>query len=358
MRTVLALGLLALLAAPALADGEMKAGTVCDLLTAKHSRPYSLYVPSNYSPRVSWPLVISSHGRGGSGKGEIGAWVGLAKEHGFIVACPDMCSATVNRPPTSKLPAHEEDDEVVLSIVEEVGAKFRLNRRAVMITGFSGGGNPSYYSGLRHPDVFTHICTRGGNFAPQQIPADEAVKAAGRKRLTIFIFYGDNDHPLILGTPEAPGQAKQAFDALKAAGYENVTIEEVAGMGHQSRPEKAADWFGAFLEAGKKMFRAGDEADEMLDDARAEIADGKIKNALRTLDKLEKHEKKNELEGRADAERAKIEAMGQARIEEAKKAWSAGDSSEAVKILGLVIRDFRGLPCEEHAKELKKEWEE
>ena len=116
-----------------------------------------------------------------------------------------MCTATVDRPPTSKLAPEVEDEEVLLSIFNEVAANFRVNRRAVMVTGFSGGGNPSYHTGLRHPDVITHICTRGGNFAPQQMPTDEKVLAAGKKRMQIYIYYGDNDHPLILGEGGKPG---------------------------------------------------------------------------------------------------------------------------------------------------------
>jgi poly(3-hydroxybutyrate) depolymerase len=148
------------------------------LTTEKHGRGYVLFVPSKYSKRSSWPLVVSSHGRGGSGAGEMRAWRGLANKHGFIVACPDTVTATHDREPTSSLSPSQEDDEVLMSIIEAVSARFRVNRRAVMITGFSGGGNPSYHSGLRHPEVFTHICTRGGNFAPQQIPTDEAVLEA------------------------------------------------------------------------------------------------------------------------------------------------------------------------------------
>ena len=33
--------------------------------TKKHDRAYALFVPSKYSRKSSWPLVISSHGRGG-----------------------------------------------------------------------------------------------------------------------------------------------------------------------------------------------------------------------------------------------------------------------------------------------------
>ncbi len=359
MRYALALAAAAwLLAGGAAAEEPLKPGSVLHLTSKKHAHPYSLYVPANYAPQVSWPLVLSSHGRGGDGKGEIGQWTGLAKQHGFIVACPDMCTATVDRPPTSKLEPAVEDEEVLLSIYEEVCANFRVNRRAVMVTGFSGGGNPSYWTGLRHPDLITHICTRGGNFAPQQMPAEEKVRAAGVKRLHVYIYYGDNDHPLILGEGGNPGQAQMAYDALKKAGYEDVKIEKIAGMGHESRAAIAAAWFGEYLAAHKKQFVAGDKADEMLAEVDALLGKEKWRDAVRGLLKLEEHEKKSEIPPISGPARERLTKVAADLVAEAKKAQDAGEAGEALKIIGKVTRDFKGLAPYEEAKELEKAWKE
>jgi len=339
-------------------DPTMKAGSVLHRTSKKHAHPYSLYVPSNYSPKVSWPLVVSSHGRGGAGRKEIGQWTGLAKEFGFIVACPDMCTATVNRPPNSKLEPSVEDEQVVLSIYEEVAGSFRVNPRAVMLTGFSGGGNPSYWTGLRHPDLVTHICTRGGNFAIQQIPRAENLLAAGRKTIRIYIYYGENDHPLILGKDGETGQAQGAYDALTKAGYEHVAIEKIAGMKHQSRPRIAAEWFGGFLKANRKRFLAGDKADGILEKARAAMAKEKYRNALRELKKLAALEGKEGLAARSEAEFAAVQKVAEGMIAEAKLAHDGDDTKEAMKILGKVARDFKGVPAADEAKRLKKEWME
>jgi poly(3-hydroxybutyrate) depolymerase len=363
MRTILAAAALALALALApsavLAAGpKLKTGTVHHLKSKKHARDYALFVPSNYSPKVSWPLVISSHGRGGSGKGEMKRWSGLAKSHGFIAVCPDMLTATTeqHRQGTSKLSRAEEDDEVLLSIYEEITAQFRVNRRAVMITGFSGGGNPSYWTGLRHPDLITHICTRGGNFAPQQIPPDEKLLKAGRKKLTIFIFYGQFDHELILGKEGNPGQAQTAYDALKKAGYENVTIEKVAGMKHESRPKKAADWFGGFLKANRKKFLAGDQVDGLIEDAKESIGKKKYGAAIRSLKKAGDIEKKNGLDPRAAAEMEKVNAIAARLVADAKRMQAGGDTAGAMKLIAKVKRDFRGVPARDEALKLEKEW--
>jgi len=349
--------LVALAAAPLPAAGKkLETGKILHLKSEKHSRPFSLFVPGNYSPKVSWPLVVSSHGRGGRGKNEIGAWTGLAKSHGFIVACPDMLTATNDLTGTSGKPPAVEDEEVLLSMIETISAEFRVNRRAMMITGFSGGGNPSYWTGLRHPGIFTHICTRGGNFAPQEIPSDEKVVAAGRDRLRVFIFYGEFDHELILGKDGQPGQAKQAYDALRKAGYKHVTIEKVPGMKHQSRPKKAAEWFGEHLTKNRKLFAAGDQIDALIDDAKASLAKKNYRKALRSLKKARGIEEKSGLASRAEGELDDLNDIGMKMIGEAQEAHSAGETGEAMKIIGKVTRDFRGLPVYEEALALKKEW--
>ncbi|MDF1701727.1 MAG: alpha/beta hydrolase-fold protein [Planctomycetota bacterium] len=337
-------------------DKAPPTGKVVEQTTAKHARAWSLYVPSQYSTKKSWPLVISSHGRGGSGKGEMRAWQGLANRHGFIVACPDMVTATNHRPAKSKLAPSTEDDEVLLEIHATITKHFRVNPRAVMVTGFSGGGNPSYHSGLRHPEVFTHICTRGGNFAPQQIPGNDAVIAAGRKHLRIYIFFGDKDHVLIVGDPDGTGQAFTAKAALEKNGYEHIEFERVEGMKHQSRPDKAAAWLGAYVDAHKKAFKAADQSDALIEKAQAARAKGKTKDAVKHALKARQIERKNKLSERSARVLDELEKAARARLDEAQALADAGDTKGALKRAAAIKRDCRGLEAAEAAAALEKAW--
>ena len=49
---------------------------------------YSLFVPSDYSPEQSWPLVIALHDEGGKGEEYIQTWLEEAKKRGLILLCP------------------------------------------------------------------------------------------------------------------------------------------------------------------------------------------------------------------------------------------------------------------------------
>lgn len=346
---------LGLLTAPTSAAKEapLKPGKVHKLTTKKHDRAWSLLVPSKYSAKKSWPLVISSHGRGGSGAGEMRGWQGLANKHGFIVACPDMCTATHNRPTKSNLSPSKEDDEVLMEIFETVCAQFRVNRRAVMVTGFSGGGNPSYHSGLRHPDVFTHICTRGGNWAPQHLPHAEQVIAAGKEHLQIYVFWGEKDHVLIIGEPHGTGQAYQALKALKAAGYKNIKEEQIPAMGHKSRPDLAATWFGEFIAKNAKRFKAGDKIDNALAKAEALSAKKRYASAVKLVLKAAADEKKHGLRAHSLKLRNELEEAGRAQLAEAEKQKESGDLKGAAKAASKIAREFKGLEVATAAKALQ-----
>lgn len=349
----LAIGLL-LLCGPVEAKNDWKPGKVLALKSAKHDRAFSLYIPSKYSSKKSWPLVLSSHGRGGAGNKEIRGWQALANKHGFIVACPDMVTATNHRPKTSSLPAEQEDDEVLMSIYDAITEQLRVNKRAVMITGFSGGGNPSYHTGLRHPDRITHICTRGGNFSPQQVPRDKRTIDAGKSSTSIYIFYGEKDHPLIVGENGQNGAAKNAYEALTKAGYENVVIEEVPGMKHESRPGTAAAWFGAWVAENEKMFKAGDKADGVIAKADAAQAKKKLPDVIKHLKKAHDIQAKAGLPLSAKARLDAIEAEGKTAFDALKEMGDGGAVEAALKGLRSLAKEYRGLPIAKEAATLIK----
>jgi poly(3-hydroxybutyrate) depolymerase len=217
--------------------------------TPVHKMPLSWYIPASSADKESVPLVLSYHGKGGTNAGEIGGWVALAEKHGFVVACPKSYFAGGDRPADDKRPLGPirelEDAVAVVQMLEE---KRGIDERFIMATGFSGGGLPSYTAGLLRPDMFRFVCSRCGNF-PAPIIAAARQQAATQPQLArsidaavanvhFYFFYGEKDHPVILQI-DAPRQL-QFFEAVKAPHF---TKEMVPGMGHDSRPDKAAEWF-------------------------------------------------------------------------------------------------------------------
>jgi dienelactone hydrolase len=213
--------------------------------TPLHKMPLSWYVPASSADKDRVPLVISYHGKGGTNVGEIGSWTDLAEKHGFVVACPKSYFAGGDRPADDKRPLgpiRELEDAV--TVVEMLKEKRGIDERFIMATGFSGGGLPSYTAGLLRPDVFRYVCSRCGNFpapvvaaAPTQPEIARSIDAAVAN-VHFYFFYGEKDHPVILQM-DAPRQLR-FFEAVKARHFKK---ELVPGMGHDSRPDKAAEWF-------------------------------------------------------------------------------------------------------------------
>ena len=105
-------------------------------------------------------------------------WPALAEAYDVIVACPDMTGAygyggqpcdSVSLSP-ARFVEWANDETAILGIVSELKGIYNIDSSRIMLTGFSGGGNVVHYVGLRHPELFTAICARHGNFVPELAP--------------------------------------------------------------------------------------------------------------------------------------------------------------------------------------------
>lgn len=156
---------------------------------------YWAYVPSWYRDDRPWPLVITLHGTYGfdSSDAQIKEWKALAEKRGFIVAAPQLQSVQ------GVLPVPEDwrrddlkaDEQAILSLREHMLRTYNIHPRAVLLTGFSAGGYPMYYTGLRNPETFSALVARGCNSEPEMfadIPLTEAAK-----NLPIIIIHGKDD---------------------------------------------------------------------------------------------------------------------------------------------------------------------
>ncbi len=117
------------------------------------TQTYFLYLPSNYTPSRSWPLVLALHGvapnDGGSYAADVrDAWAPVAAAAGFIVAAPvadkvgyDVPSQTYyvtwSVPPTSG----PTDYDFFAALRTDVEGAYNIERTRRYGWGFSSGGN-------------------------------------------------------------------------------------------------------------------------------------------------------------------------------------------------------------------------
>lgn len=170
---------------------------------------YHVYVPSYYSDDSEWPLVVTLHGTNpwdGQTR-QIVEWRDTAEKYGLIVVAPKLSSTqglipavpSVSHASATKL---ARDEKVILSVIADVRSKWRIARRAadpngvegkdlVLLTGFSSGGFPLFYVGLRHPEMFDMLIARDVNCTMELLESIPLTDAA--KTLPILIFWGQDE---------------------------------------------------------------------------------------------------------------------------------------------------------------------
>ncbi len=228
----LLLGALALLTAGCPVTQRLDTPASPEFLTEPQTGArYWLYVPSNYTDQKTWPMVVTLHGTygwDGPMRQEM-EWRNLAEENGFIVAAPYLYSVQGILPTVKALWYRdlEKDERNILSLIDHLSRKYRIDAEAIMLTGFSAGGYPLYYTGLRNPERFNLLIARACNCdikILEKIPITPKMQEQN-----VVIFWGKAD-PLPI-----KNQSWAAFRYLRRHGCRNVQRKKIEG-GHFRKP--------------------------------------------------------------------------------------------------------------------------
>ncbi len=112
---------------------------------------YSVAVPETYSPRSSYPLIVSMHGHG---------WFGPYQGHPAAAINGAINLAPQGRGATDYMALGEDD---VLSAIEEVCRDYSVDRDRVYLRGGSMGGTGSWHLGVHYAERFAGILPVAGN---------------------------------------------------------------------------------------------------------------------------------------------------------------------------------------------------
>ncbi len=197
-------------------------------------RPYYIYVPSTYTHDRPAPLIVTCHGTPPYDVSEhhIREWKWLAEQNGCIVVAPSL-KATDGLLGDGPVVGMYDCERVILSLISHLQYRYNIDRANIMITGFSGGGFPTYWVGLRNPDIFSVVVARSCNFSERNLDGwypPEALK------LAVMVYYGSNDPGTIRS------QSKNAIRYLQSKGF-NLATAVIPGAGHERHPEVAMEFF-------------------------------------------------------------------------------------------------------------------
>ncbi len=205
---------------------------------------YWIYVPSSYGDDREWPMVVSLHGTipWDTYTAQVKEWKALAEEKGFIVVCPYLKSSQgiVRLSRESWYRDLETDERVILAVMDDVCGKYRVDRKSVLLTGFSAGGYSMYYTGLRNPTRFNMLIARACNSDVKMF--EEKIEITDQvRRLPVVLFWGSDDLAL-----RDPGW--EAFEYLRMNKCKLAQRHQIKG-GHLRRPELAYRYWMPYLDA-------------------------------------------------------------------------------------------------------------
>lgn len=104
------------------------------------SRTYYAYVPEGYSPAKPLPVLLALHGAAGAGTAPTNAkllrdaWAPTAEARGFIVAAPISTGSGGGWVP-------ERDYYTMAAVLEDLAARYNIDRSRIHAWGFSAGGH-------------------------------------------------------------------------------------------------------------------------------------------------------------------------------------------------------------------------
>jgi len=197
-------------------------------------RGYYVFVPDTYKRSKAIPVIVSCHGTPpfDVANHHVKMWKKLGEDNRCIIVAPELVG-TDGLLGTGSVGAMLANERFILSILSQLAYRFNIDRANIMITGFSGGGFPTYWVGLRHPEVFSTVVAQNCNFSRGNLHGWYPPEA---KNSNVMVYYGSND-PFTIAL-----QSQFAIEYLREQGF-NIETRVVSGYGHQRRPDIAMDFF-------------------------------------------------------------------------------------------------------------------
>ena len=179
---------------------------------------YAILVPRDYAARQPVPLVLALHPGGVRMPNYGGAFVqqivapGLSDLHAIIVA-PD-CPTRAWTDPIA--------EQAVIALVERVLHDYSIDRRRVLVTGFSLGGRGTWFLSSRHADLFTAAIPMAG------ATADDPIESLAT--IPTYVIHSRDDQVVPFGPSERRARELEKLGrVIRFEALQNVTHFQMGG---------------------------------------------------------------------------------------------------------------------------------
>lgn len=176
---------------------------------------YTIRMPKGYDGKTPVPLVLMLHyGGGAQSESHIGSEMIEALGPGFdelnpIIIAPDALGGSWTSP---------QNERAAIWLTESAIQTYNVDQARVLITGFSMGGEGTWYIGSRHQDLFTGA-----------IPIAARVAEGPDWAIPLYVIHSADDQVMSFSA------AKSHTEALKANGS-TVEFVDAAGLTHYDTP--------------------------------------------------------------------------------------------------------------------------
>lgn len=185
------------------------------------------FIPSQYTPDRSWPLILMLHGAGSVGRRGINPYLERAEKLGLILVAPDSRGQTWDVIGGS----WGADVAFIDRAFGELFNRCRIDPGQIVVEGFSDGASYALSLGLSNGDLFHHIVAFSPGFMRTALLTGHPA---------IFVTHGIEDQILPIDLC-----SRKIVPQLRRRGYD-VTYQEFAG-GHEITSElmdSSLAWLG------------------------------------------------------------------------------------------------------------------
>lgn len=197
---------------------------------------YALYVPDDYDPEKSWPLIVFLHGAGERGDDNL-----LQTEVGIASAIRlhrDWFPALVLMPQCPEKVFWDAAIPTIEAALAQTREDYNVNDKAITLTGLSLGGYATWIWGSTKTDTFAALMPvcGGGNLLDLKtilpIVDDKAFgsiddRVRNLSKVPIWAFHGADDDVV------PPARSRDMVERVKKAGGD-VRYKEFEETGHNS----------------------------------------------------------------------------------------------------------------------------
>lgn len=176
---------------------------------------YEVTTPKGLNKSKAAPLVVALHGFGSSAMEEKDTWREAAARVGAVLLTPQ---GTNQRGSSYNWGDNlDEIEENIMSAIDDVMDKQNIDKKKIVIAGFSQGGQIAYALALRNPDTFCGVIPVCGLCKESESAFDDDAV----KNLRVCILYGSDDEDEILDSnKKAAEKFKQSGAKVSVKAYD------------------------------------------------------------------------------------------------------------------------------------------